>query len=441
MKPQQPLFQETILDSIADGVFTVDKDWKITSFNKSAEKITGTPRKEAIGKRCREVFHTDICEKKCALDQTIKTGRPSINVTVTIINREGKKIPISVSTALLKTPQGKIVGGVESFRDMSVIEELKKEILGKHRFSDIITKDHTMLRIFDVLPAMAKSDSTILITGDSGTGKELLAHATHDLSSRADGPFVSVNCGALPDTLLESELFGYKKGAFTDAKQDKPGRFHLAKAGTIFLDEIGDVSKTMQVKLLRVLQEKQFDPLGAVKSETADVRIITATNQDLAALVEEKKFRKDLYYRINVLTIKLPPLTRRKGDIPLLIEHFIAHFNSVYQKEITGLSDEAIGTLMKHDFPGNIRELQNIIEHALIMCTESIIKKEHLPGYILESISTDNNDETIPDSMREFEKREIEKALEKNQYNRQKTAKQLGIHPATLWRKMKKLGI
>ena len=441
MKTKQPAFQETILDSINDGVFTVDKDWKITSFNMSAEKITGTPKKEAIGKRCRDVFRTDVCERSCVLDRTLKTGKPCINKTVHIINRKGEKIPISVSTAILKTPRGTIVGGVETFRDMSVIEELKREILGKHRFADIITKNHAMLRIFDVLPGMAKSDSTMLITGDSGTGKELLAHAIHSLSNRADGPFISVNCGALPDNLLESELFGYKKGAFTDAKQDKPGRFHLARGGTIFLDEIGDISRAMQVKLLRVLQEKSFDPLGAVKSEEADVRIITATNQELSKLVEEKKFRKDLYYRINVLTINLPPLRQRKGDIPLLVEHFINHFNSIYQKEITGLDDEAVSILMKHSFPGNIRELQNILEHALIMCPSGTIKKEHLPEYLLESNTIETVENALPENMQDFERQKIITTLEQNRYNKHKTAKQLGMHVTTLWRKMKRLGI
>ena len=441
MKTNQPAFQETILDSINDGVFTIDKKWKITSFNKSAEKITGIPRKEAIGKRCRDVFRADVCERSCVLDRTLKTGKPCINVTVHIINRKGKKIPISVSTAILKTPQGTIVGGVETFRDMSVIEELKRELSGKHRFGDIITKDHAMLKIFDVLPGMAKSESTILITGDSGTGKELLAHAIHNLSNRADGPFITVNCGALPDNLLESELFGYKKGAFTDAKQDKPGRFHLAKSGTIFLDEIGDISKAMQVKLLRVLQEKKFDPLGAVKSEEADVRIITATNQDLSKLIEEKKFRKDLFYRINVLTIKLPPLKQRKGDIPLLIEHFVNHFNSIYQKEITGPDDETISILMKHGFPGNIRELQNIIEHALIMCPSGTITKEYLPEHLLESSGNEVAQTLAPDTMQDFERQRITATLEQNHYNKQKTAQQLGMHVTTLWRKMKKLGI
>jgi len=290
MKSIDKAFQETILDSITEGVFTVDKSWRITSFNKAAETITGISRQEALHKMCHEVFHADVCGSDCVLRKTIKTGIPCISQNVHVVNKSGKKVPINISTALLKNQNGAIVGGVETFRDVSAIEELRKEILNKHTYSDIITKDEKMLKVFDILPSMAASDSAVLITGDSGTGKELMARAIHSLSNRKEGPFVSVNCGALPDSLLESELFGYKKGAFTDAKQDKPGRFALAEGGTLFLDEIGDISRAMQVKLLRVLEERVYEPLGAIKAVAADVRIITATNQDLAGLVQEKKF-------------------------------------------------------------------------------------------------------------------------------------------------------
>ncbi len=442
MTTNQQAFQEIILDSIADGVFTVDMQRTITSFNKSAERITGTPKKEAIGRQCWEVFRANICQNNCALEHTLQTGKPCINKTVHIVNNNGKKIPISISTALLKTTRGKVVGGVETFRDLSPLEELRKELLGKHTFADIITKDNAMLRIFDVLPSMAKSNSTMLIIGESGTGKELLARAIHNLSDRASGPFVSVNCSALPDTLLESELFGYKKGAFTDAKKDKPGRFTLAKGGTLFLDEIGDISKAMQAKLLRVLQEKTFEPLGAVSSEKADVRIITATNQDLDLLVKNNDFRKDLFYRINVLTVQLPPLRHRRQDIPLLVEHFITHFNGLYRKEITHISDEALQILMRHEFSGNIRELQNIIEHAIIMCPSIVIEKAHLPEYLIkESVSPATAAGVTPQNMEEFERMRIEDALAVCRYNKKEAAQKLGIHVTTLWRKMKRLGI
>lgn len=444
MTSKKDSFQNTILDSVADGVFTVDLNWKITSFNKSAESIIGISRNNAIGRPCKIIFKADTCDNNCLLKHTLQTGKQFVNKKVTIVNSIGEKVPISISTALLKNPSGKIIGGVETFRDISVIEELRKEILGHHTFADIITKDHIMLKIFEILPTLSKSESTILITGDSGTGKELMAHAIHNLSKRVNGPFITVNCGALPDNLLESELFGYKKGAFTDAKTNKPGKFKLANGGTLFLDEIGDISKAMQVKLLRVLQEKEYDPLGSIKPEKADVRIITATNQDLSKLVNEKKFRKDLFYRINVLNIHLPPLNKRKGDIPLLIEQFIAHFNSIYEKNIIDVDRDVLRILMKYEFPGNIRELRNCIEHSCIMCTTSTITEEHLPqlySYIDKDTIDDAVSKTRNNTVHDFERAQIESALEENKYNRQKTAQVLGMHPTTLWRKMKKYGI
>jgi PAS domain S-box-containing protein len=429
--------QQIILDSIVDGVFTVDSTWHISSFNRAAERITGTTRKEALGQKCWEVFKADICEGNCALKQTMTNGKSIVNRTVHIVNNKGRKLPISVSTALLKDKKGKINGGVETFRDISEVEELRKELLGKQTYYDIVTQDHGMMKILDRLPAIAESEGTVLILGDSGTGKELLARALHNLSGRAKGPFVAVNCGALPDNLLESELFGYKKGAFTDAKTDKPGRFDRAKGGTLFLDEIGDISKHLQVKLLRALQEKTYEPLGSESAVKADVRIITATNKDVDALVRSGDLRKDLYYRINVLTIRLPQLSQRRKDIPLLTEYFLGRLNSVNRKEISGLSDEAMAALMHHDFPGNIRELENILHHGFILCTGTTIEKKHLPDYLLNPVEKTGPVETVE----EFDADKIRKALSENKFNRTLTAQQLKIHPATLWRKMKRYGI
>ena len=270
----------TILDSIGDGVFTVDENWIITFFNKSAEKITGVSRDEALGSRCCDVFRASICETDCALRHTMNTGKPIINRAIYIINSEGKRIPISISTSLLREKNGKHGGGVESFRDLSRVEQLQKELHKSYTFEDIVSKSSSMQKIFDILPTIARSDSTVLIEGDSGTGKELIARAIHNLSPRRKKSLVAVNCGALPDTLLESELFGYKAGAFTDAKKDKPGRFALADGGTIFLDEIGDISPALQVRLLRVMQEKAIEPLGGVGTVKIDVRVIAATNRD-----------------------------------------------------------------------------------------------------------------------------------------------------------------
>jgi PAS domain S-box-containing protein len=244
---------DTILDSIADGVFTVDEGWLITSFNKAAEDIIGIRRDEAIGKRCCDIFKASICETSCALRKTMQTGEPIINQVIYIIDSSGEKIPVSISTALLKSSDGKVIGGVETFRDLTQIENLRRELEKKYSFQDIISKNSKMLEIFDILPTVAESNSTVLIEGESGTGKELIARAIHDLSSRKEKPIVTINCGALPDSLLEAELFGYKAGAFTGAERDKPGRFAIADGGTIFLDEIGDIPPALQVRLLRVL--------------------------------------------------------------------------------------------------------------------------------------------------------------------------------------------
>ena len=435
-----------ILDSIADGVFTVDSDWKITSFNRAAEKITGIKKEEAIGRYCWEVFKASICEKGCSLRRTMETGRPIINQHIFIVDSKGDRIPISISTAILKDKNDNVIGGAETFRDLSVVEQLRKELAKQHTFYDIISKNREMQRLFEMLELVSKNDTTVLLEGESGTGKELFARAIHSLSQRKKGPIITVNCGALPDTLLESELFGYKAGAFTDAKRDKPGRFAQAKNGTLFLDEIGDISPMLQMRLLRVLQEKVYEPLGSTKSETADVRIVAATNKNLEALVQQGLFRDDLYYRINIVTLFLPPLRARKDDIPLLVEHFLRRFNSLRGKEIQGLSPKAMNILMSYDFPGNIRELENIVEYATVVCKNHWVGKEHLPETLyqkidLRKIATPEATPESDPSLKAVEKDMIYKMLKKNNWNRKLTAAQMGIHPSTLWRKMKRLNI
>jgi len=428
-----------ILDSVADGVFTVDGGFRVTSFNRAAEEITGVPRNEALGRPCCEVFRASICEAQCALKETMQTGRPVVNRSVYIVRPDGERVPISVSTALLKDREGNILGGVETFRDLRLVEQLRAEIARQHTFADILSKNPEMQRIFAMLPAVAESDSTVLIEGESGTGKELVARAIHTLSPRRDKPLVTVNCGALPDTLLESELFGYKAGAFTDARKDKPGRFALAAGGTIFLDEIGDVSPALQVRLLRVLEQRTFEPLGGTESVKVDVRIVAASNRRLADLVKGGTFREDLYYRINVVKLTLPPLRRRREDIPLLIEQFIGRFNRLREKNITGLSPEVLQVLMTHDYPGNVRELENVIEHAFILCPGGSIRPEHLPETLRppEPTAKEPGIKTLQD----LEGRFIYEALKRNGWNRVATAKELGMHKTTLWRKIKEFGI
>jgi PAS domain S-box-containing protein len=432
-----------ILDSIADGVFTVNSDLKITSFNRSAEQITGIRKDEAIGRYCWEVFKASICEKRCAMKHTMKTGRPVVNQSIFIVNHQGDRIPVSISTALLKGQDERVIGGVETFRDLSVVEELRKELLGRHSFQDIISKNKEMRRLFQMLEQVSDTDATILLQGESGTGKELFAKAIHALSSRKNGPLVTINCGSLPDTLLESELFGYEKGAHSTAFKDKPGRLALADGGTLFLDEIGDISAALQVRLLRVLQDKTYEPLGSTKSQKTDVRIVAATNRDLEGLVEEGKFRQDLYYRVNVVKLVLPPLRERKEDVPLLIEHFIRKFSRLNSKETQGLSSEVVPVLMAHDFPGNIRELENIIEYATVVCKNSLITMEHLPDYLKQpgQAADKGAREGKICSLETVERSYIYEALKRNLWSRSATATEMGIHPTTLWRKMKRFGI
>ena len=433
--------QDIILDSITDGVFTVDRGWHITSFNRAAEEITGVPREEAIGQLCKDVLKADLCEGSCPVRQTLDKGEPERDRVATIINAEGELVPVSISTALLRDGEGKTIGAVETFRDISLVEKLRKRIERHYTFEDIISKNHRMYELFTILPDVAESMSTVLIEGESGTGKELFARAIHNLSPRRERPLVSVNCGAMPDTLLESELFGYKAGAFTDARRDKPGRFSLAEGGTIFLDEIGDISPALQVRLLRVLQEKTYEPLGAVKSERADVRIVVATNRDLLDMVREGIFREDLYYRINVIRLELPPLRERKEDIPLLVDHFIKTFDSVQNKGIKGISDEALASLMTYDYPGNIRELENIIEHAFILCKSKIITPTHLPDPVRGPEETGYPDGMELKTLKDLEAAFLLNALKRNGWNRLRTARELGIHKSTLFRKIRSLDI
>ncbi|HQN01285.1 MAG TPA: sigma 54-interacting transcriptional regulator, partial [Candidatus Hydrogenedentes bacterium] len=432
MTTYQPDITDSILESISDGVFTVDEAWKVTSFNRAAEEITGIPREEALGKRCWEVFRASMCEMDCALKHTMDTGKRIINRSCYIIDAGGQRIPISVSTALLRDADGQVIGGAETFRDLSLVEELRKEITGRFQIGDMVSHSALMRRLFDVLPQIAASDSSVLIQGETGTGKELLARAVHSMSRRAEGPFVAVNCGALPDTLLESELFGYKAGAFTGADKDKPGRFAAAEGGTLFLDEIGDITPALQVRLLRVLQEHIYEPLGSNTPVRTDVRLITAGNRDLAELVETGGFRRDLYYRINVVRLELPPLRKRKEDVPLLVEHFIVRFNRVQNRDIQGVTSAAMAVLMAHDYPGNIRELENIIEHAFVLCAANKdIDIPCLPDYLARRAHPDTGPVPMGDARKALEAQLILETLERNHGNRQAAARELGMHKST----------
>jgi transcriptional regulator with PAS, ATPase and Fis domain len=382
-----------------------------------------------------------MCESECALRRTLKTGKPVIGKAGYIINADGDRIPISVSTAVLRDAAGRVTGGAETFRDLSEVEELRRELEGSHKLGDLTSRSPLMRRVFEVLPAVAASPSTVLIVGETGTGKELVARTIHALGPRPRGPFIPVNCGALPETLLESELFGYKAGAFTGAGKDKPGRFALARGGTLFLDEIGEMSPALQVRLLRVLQDRTFEPLGATRSEATDARILVATNKDLAEQVRRGVFREDLYYRVNVVRIELPPLRRRKEDIPLLVEQFIARFNRLQPRAVSGVTAEALALLMAHDWPGNIRELENAVERSFILSGDGPIGVEHLPEELTARGGSGGAGPGAASARDALEAHVIRAALERNAFNRLAAARELGIHKTTLFRRMKKLGI
>jgi PAS domain S-box-containing protein len=444
-----PRFGSLIFENIPCGIFTVDELGIITAFNLAAEEITGWRRQEVLGRPCSEIFQNKRCQQSCFLRHSIERAETYTDEEVTIRRRDGRQLLVAVSTAALKDRSGHIIGGVEMFRDRTVVAQLRRQLKRRWTRDDIVAKSAAMQGVRELLPLVAKSFSTVIVEGEPGTGKELIARTIHNLGPRADKPFVAVNCGALPDSLAESELFGYKKGAFTDAVQDKPGRFALAEGGSLFLDEVGELSPAMQVKLLRVLQEKEYMPLGGVRAQKADVRILAATNRDLILEVRNHRFRQDLFFRLNIVRISLPSLRMRDGDIPLLVDHFILKFNALQGRRINGISEEAMAHLLDYDFPGNVRELENAVEHAFVICGGNVIRLEDLPPHIrgerLEPLSplTDAPDpaSTPARPLHEAEAAAIRDALERHDHGRNRAASELGISRSTLWRKMKRYGI
>jgi len=427
---------QLIFNSISDGVFTVDRNCVITAFNKAAEEITGFGRAEAIGKHCFDIFRTEVCHRQCALKDTLKTDAPIRNARVTILTRQGRDLPIQVTTTILKGDDGNRVGAVEFFRDISEIEHLRKSLEQKRLLDNIVSVNPRMQELIGLLPDVAVSECNVLIQGPSGCGKELFAQVLHNLSPRCYGPYVRINCAALPATLLESELFGYEKGAFTDAKHDKPGQFALAAGGTLLLDEIGEMEMALQVKLLRVLNNGEYRPLGSARTLHTDARIIAATNADLEQAIAHGTFRQDLYYRINVVSLAIPPLCERPEDIPLLVERFLADFRKKSGKPIERVAPEALAMLRRHPLPGNVRELENAIEHAFVMCHGTEITPDHLPPHITSPVQPRNGSgpSLTEDDM-------ILHTLHRYHGNRSMAAAELGMHRSTLWRKMKTLGI
>jgi len=402
----------TIVESISEGVMTIDLEKRVTYLNPAAEVMTGFSAQEAVGWQCFDILRADVCDKRCPFEHIRLHKEPHIDDRILIIYKSGNQLPASMSVSPLQDESGEIIGAVETFRDLSELEELRRQATHSYTDEDIVGKHPAMKEILSFLPDIAESESSVLIEGPTGSGKELIARAIHQLSPRKSGPFVAVNCAALPETLLESELFGYTKGAFTGATRNKAGRLSMANRGTLFLGEISSTSMAFQSDLLRVLEDGEFTPLGGTRPSRADFRVITAANLELKKLVKEGRFREDLYYRFNVAKICLPPLRKRREDIPLLVEHFIRKFNVLKGRSVQGVTPEVLSFLMRYAFPGNIRELENIIEYAFITSKGRFIDIEHLSRELLDEAEDAG---FLPDSPGEIEESEkIHTALDWN---------------------------
>jgi len=432
---------EAIFHSRTEGTFTIDNDWEITSFNRSAERITGYSQSEAVGKHCWDIFKSSLCKNGCQMEYSMSDQKLMIDNELSIVGKDGKQIPIRVNSAPLIDINNNTIGGVENFSDVSEIKNLTTHIEERYKFENIIGRSKAMQKIYVMLENVSQTDSTVLITGESGTGKELVARAIHLNSMRKTNPFVVVNCSAFAESLLESELFGHERGAFTGAIRTKPGHFEFAQGGSLFLDEIGDISLPVQVKLLRVLETRKFQRVGGTKDINLDVRLIAATNKNLMEEVKKENFREDLFYRINVFNIHLPPLRERLPDFPLLIKHFIEKLNNKFNKKIECLSPEVLKLLQDHDWRGNIRELENVLEHAFVLCHETCVEKIHIPEWLRNNNKLSGQIEKANSSIKNAEIHVIQETLNKFDGNRKKTAEALSIDVSTLWRKMKKYNL
>lgn len=437
--------QKIILDNLDIGILTVDRGGHITFFNTTVESLTGYKREKVLGKSCSIIFGKKSLDVIALLNETMTDGIARTDNDGKIVTREGEVIPIRANYMALKNEEARIVGGLVTISDLSLMHQLNSVIKDRYTFYDMVGREPVMQKIFEIIPVIAASEATVLIEGPTGTGKDILAKVIHTSSNRSEKPLVKVNCAALPDNLLESEMFGYVKGAFTGAEKDKPGRFQEADGGTIFLDEIGDLPLPLQAKLLRVIEDREFYPLGSRKITKVDVRIISATNQGLDQLVQAKKFREDLFYRLNVMRLELPSLVDRKGDIPLLINHILKRRCATRAERVDKISEDVMAVLLNHDYPGNVRELENILEHALIICQGNMIEQKHLPLSLREKSThqTFNGEEGL-DLGKEIGASEndmIREMLKKYGWNKGKTAQALNINRTTLWRKMKKYNI
>ena len=431
---------KNILDSLDVGVFTTNRGGLITFFNTAAERISGYDRTTLLGQPCTNIFAPSENDSPPPVEAAIRGNTVYRGLEGRLLESEGGIIPIRANYAALRDECEAVVGGLVTFQDMTLVHQLNQAIRGRYTCQDMIGKSPPMQKIFSMIPAVASSDATVLIQGATGTGKDILAKIIHDAGPRSSKPWVKINCAAIPDSLIESEIFGYVKGAFTGADRDKPGRFQEAHSGTIFLDEIGDLPLTLQAKLLRVLEEKVFYPLGSRRTRKVDVRIISATNRRLEQLVKNGQFREDLFYRLKVLRIDLPPLEARRDDLPLLIRHILRKLCAARGEPPPAISTRAMGILLNYKYPGNVRELENILEHALILCAKGTIRKSHLPEDLTATAKPPTTPEMTAskDKTPENEAEHIAATLSKFHGHRGRTAKSLGIDRTTLWRKMRR---
>jgi len=427
---------DAVLDSMSDGVLVCDEAMRVTKFNAAAEQITGWSRSDAVGAPCPEIFHGYLCGHGCVVEQTAAGLDGVRDQEVMIKGRDGQGRLIVLNTSTVRAPDGSSLGVVAVFRDITELARLRSEVRGRAGFPKLVGRSPAMRALYEQIEDVAASESTVLLLGETGVGKELVAEAIHATGRRASGPLVKVNCSALSEGLLESELFGHVRGAFTGAVRDKVGRFELAGGGTIFLDEIGELSPNLQVKLLRVLQEKEIERVGEARVIPIDCRVIAATNRDLRALVARGRFREDLFYRLSVIPIHVPPLRERRADIPLLAQHFLGRLAEQEGKAIEGFSAEALDCLLDHRWPGNVREIENAVAFAVIKCRSKHVGAEHLPPEIRSSQRMPRRTGTIP-----LTRAMIEAALQKTGGNRLRAARVLGVGRATFYRKLAELGI
>ncbi|MBI4551186.1 MAG: sigma 54-interacting transcriptional regulator [Candidatus Latescibacteria bacterium] len=436
---------ETLLNAMEEGAMALDRNQTIIAFNRAASVLTGVPVHQAIGQKCYEVCRGSLClTETCPVLISIDTGQPVENSEMTVRAQDGDLRVVKIHTGLLRDKQGNVTGAIELLRDVTDTRALEKQLQERRQFTNLIGKSKPMQRLYQLIEDISDSDATVLILGETGTGKELVAEAIHFHSPRANGPLIKVNCSAFPETLLESELFGHVRGAYTGAVSDKPGRFELADGGTLFLDEIGDISPAVQLRLLRVLERHEFERLGDIRTRKVNVRLITATNKDLRASVANRTFREDLFYRLNVVPIILPTLRERRDDIPLLVEHFIHKLRSRTGRGIDHISGAALGRLMAHDWPGNIRELENTLEFAFVACKNAVIEISDLPPIVHSGSSTTGYNEGpfhALDEHRAGERDALLAMLEATRWRMKACAQALGIDRTTLWRKMKRYGI